>query len=280
VVTEYPAAIPALLIGTLALLHCFRSGRNASSVLYPTATLLLAGILCFALLLSYHRLAFGSSFRLGYNYTIHFAAASHSGIAGITYPKWNVIKKLLIGKRCGLLLFSPILALSPFGFRMLWRSNVSRASLCVAAAIATYYLLFNASYVNWWAGASFGPRYLSPGIPFTCMLLAPLWQRAKFGIRLPLAALALYGFGASLAGVATHPMVDESLVFPLKAAFHSLLHAEPYSGGGATNLGLINGLHGLASLIPLALIWTAAAAAWFWIDETENCKYQFRPPSR
>jgi hypothetical protein len=75
-------------------------------------------------------------------------------------------------------------------------------------------------------------------------------------------------------------MVDESLVFPLKAAFHSLLHAEPYSGGGATNLGLINGLHGLASLIPLALIWTAAAAAWFWIDETENCKYQFRPPSR
>src|SRR5919108_2786802 len=87
----------------------------------------------------------------------------------------------------------------------------------------SYYLLFNASYVNWWAGASFGPRYLSPGIPFTCMLLAPLWQHVKFGIRLPLAALALYGFGASLAGVATPPMGGEALVFPFKTAFYFLL---------------------------------------------------------
>jgi hypothetical protein len=39
---------------------------------------------------------------------------------------------------------------------------------------------------------------------------------------------------------------------------------------GAFNLGQLAGLHGLASLIPLLVVWGVALLLWIWIARTDR----------
>jgi hypothetical protein len=165
VVTEFPAAIPAVLLGVMALIYCWRGEPHARGFLRAAAALCFTAGLCLATILLYQKAAFGSPFRLGYEYVVNYQDTLHHGALGVTYPKWHPLLALLFGKRCGLLLFAPILLVVPYGFRLLWRAGLPRLSLCVSAGIAVYYVLFNASYLHWAAGSSLGPRYLSPACP-------------------------------------------------------------------------------------------------------------------
>ena len=261
VVTEFPAAVPALMIGVMALIYLQRPGRR--SFLYAGAALCFTGGLCLATILLYQKAAFGSPFRLGYEYVVNYQDTLQHGALGVTYPRWHTLWALLFGKRCGLLLFTPVLLAAPVGFRLLWRAGAPRISLCVSAGIALYYLLFNASYLHWEAGASFGPRYLSPGLPFACLFVAPVWQRARARLRVVLAALAVYGIAVALAGAASRPVIPESVSFPIREALPAFTRGELYQQGGAWNLGLLAGLHGLRTLVPLLAAWGIAGLAWW-----------------
>src|SRR6185437_11873669 len=195
VVTEFPAAIPAVMIEVMALIYFRRSAASTKNFLRAAAALCLMAGLCLATILIYQKAAFGSRFRLGYEYVVNYQDTLQHGALGLTYPKWHPLMALLFGKRCGLLLFAPVLVVAPVGFRLLWRAGLPRLSLCVSAGIAIYYLLFNASYLHWQAGASFGPRYLSPGLPFACLFVAPVWQWARARLKTVLAVLAVCGVG-------------------------------------------------------------------------------------
>jgi hypothetical protein len=266
VVSEYPAAIPAVLIGLMALVHSRNSAANKKSFYYPAAALCITAGLCLAVILIYQKVAFGSPLRLGYEYVVNYQETLHQGALGLSYPKLHPLVALLFGKRCGLLLFAPILALAPLGFRLLWRAGLPRLSLGVSAAIAIYYLLFNASYLYWQAGASFGPRYLSPGLPFACLFLAPLWQRATRPLKMALAAIAAYGILVALAGATTTPMISEAVSFPIPVSLGAFTRGRVYHEGGAWNLGVRLGLHGLWTVAPLTGILLIAAMVWWRVS--------------
>jgi hypothetical protein len=263
VVTEYPAAVPALLIGVMTLIYAWRSAQGGKTFFYAATALCFTAGLCLATILIYQKAAFGSPFRMGYEYVVNYQDTLQHGALGLTYPKWHALLGLLFGKRCGLLLFVPILPVVPFGFRLLWRAGRPRLSLVVSAGIAIYYLLFNASYLHWQAGASFGPRYLSPGLPFACVFVAPVWQRARPALKGVLAALAGYGVGVALVGVTTRPVIPEFVAFPIKDALSAFARGAVYQQGGAWNLGTLAGLHGLLTLAPLLAAWGIAGLVWW-----------------
>jgi len=270
VVTEYPAAIPAVMIGVMALVYCRRSAAQKKSFILSAAALLLTAGVCLATILLYQRAAFGSPFRLGYEYIVNYQETLRHGELGLSYPKWHALMALLFGKRCGLLLFAPVLLVAPVGFWLLWRGGGPRLSLGVSAGIALYYLLFNASYLYWQAGASFGPRYLSPGLPFACIFLAPVWERSRPALKAVVGALAGFGFAVALAGVTTRPVIPETIRFAVRDALISFSRGNLYQSGGAWNLGLLAGLPGMWSLAPLAAVWGVAGGIWWWIRGAKN----------
>ena len=270
VATEFPAAIPAVMIGVMALVYCRRLAPSTKNFLWDATALCFTAGLCLVTILVYQKAAFGSPFRLGYEYVINYQDTLQHGALGLTYPKWHPLIALLFGKRCGLLLFAPILMVSPFGFRFLWRAGLPRLSLWVSAGIAIYYLLFNASYLHWQAGASFGPRYLSPGLPFACLFVAPVWERSRPAIKAVLAVLATYGVGVALAGVAARPVIPEAVTFPIKAAMQAFVRGELYQQGEAWNLGLRVGLHGMLSLAPVIGVWAIAVLIWWRLGRSER----------
>lgn len=261
VVTEYPAAIAAVLIGIMALIYCRRSSANRKDFFYAAAALCGTAALCLAVILVYQKAAFGSPFRLGYEYIVNYRDTLQHGELGLTYPHAHALFALLVGKRCGLLLFAPVLVVAPLGFRLLWRAGVSRLSLGVSAGIALYYLLFNASYLYWQAGSSFGPRYLSPGLPFACLFVAPVWERARPAMKGVLGALIAFGVLVGLAGATSYPVISETIRFPLRTALPALARGELYPGGW--NLGSIAGLRGLLSVAPLPAVWAMAGLLWW-----------------
>src|SRR5262249_59060774 len=152
-----------------------------------------------------------------------------------------------------------------------------REAAIVAAAIAIYFVLLNASYAYWEGGWSYGPRHASPAIPFLCIGLAILWTIVPAVGRWILAALSAYGVAVPLVAVSAMPLPPANLRRPLQEflwpAFRDgdlALNSQTMASGGvdtdfrahhepraAFNLGMKLGLTGHASLLPLAAVWIA-----------------------
>ncbi len=148
--------------------------------------------------------------------------------------------------------------------------------------VALFYLLLNASYFYWDGGWSYGPRQLSPGLPFLAIGLAPLWDNWRRAGRAVLVAGWIWGVALSLIAVSTTAQPPSSVKAPVREllwpAFrdgdlslnhqtfvHGTAQADQLRGGSiphaAWNLGEVAGLHGHLSLVPLGVIWVVAAAA-------------------
>jgi hypothetical protein len=119
-------------------------------------------------------------------------------------------------------------------------------------------LLLNASYYMWWGGAALGPRHLVPALPFLALglpLVLP-GRREWWAIAAP---LLLVSMANQLAAVAVDPLVP----FPtdvLGHAFGNLRAGRVAIQPGASNLGLLLGLPGWTSLLPVVGLW--AAGLW------------------
>jgi hypothetical protein len=277
-VTEYPAAPASALLALFALSQIWPAGAAAR---WRAAWGVSAGAaICIAVLLAYLHAAFGG-FRPSYAYydPNSFAFMQQQGYMGLTYPHPDRLLKLLFGCARGLFFASPFLLAAPLGLWWLWKEREYRAAAFVTTALAAYYFLFNASFYWWKAGLSFGPRYAGACIPFLCLGLPPAWQRASRPWRRVLALLAACGVFVALMIVSTTSELSMQDACPIVHAswpeFWSggmaanrdsmLTVAEAGSSGqyGAFNLGQLIGLHGLASLIPLLVVWAAAAIAWW-----------------
>jgi hypothetical protein len=275
VVTEYQAAVPAIFIGVLVVERLRRDQwRGARECLAPLA----AGVaIAAAPLLAYNALAFDSPFRIGYASEEGFKEMQ-TGLFGITYPKPSIVRELLFGSYRGLLPLAPLMAAAPFGLaRLAGRRHTGPA--LVAGGIVLYYLLLNASYYFWEGGWFYGPRQLTPGLPFLALGLAPLWDRGRQLWRSVLVAGWICGATVTLVAVSTTPQPPSSFKSPVREllwpAFRdgdlSLNHQTFVHGGAdpdrlrggslphaAWNLGELAGLRGLPSLLPLGLVWVLA----------------------
>jgi hypothetical protein len=240
-----------------------------------------AGV-CLVVLLWYLHAAFGT-FRPSYSYydPNSFSFMQQQGYLGLTYPHPDRLLKILFGCSRGLFFASPVLVAAPLGLRWLWKEKVYSAETLAAAAIAAYYFLFNASFYWWKAGLSFGPRYAGASIPMLCIGLPVAWRRATPGWRRGLVGLALFSVFLALMVVSTKSQLSTQdscpIVHATWPAFWSghlslnrdsmltVAEAESSGGHGAFNLGQLLGLRGLASLIPLLLVWGIAALLWMRI---------------
>jgi hypothetical protein len=271
-VTEYPAAPASAMLAFLALSQAWARGPAARWRV--VAGVGLGAAICLGVLMAYLHAAFGA-FRPSYSYydPNSFSFMQQQGYMGLTYPHPDRLLKILFGCSRGLLFASPVLLAAPVGLWRLWKGGTHRAAALVAAGIAAYYFLFNASFYWWKAGLTFGPRYAGACIPFVCVGLAVAWGRATIGRRRMLIALAACGVLLALMVVSTtsqlamqdscpilHSTVPAFWSGKLATNRESMLTASESNGGyGAFNLGQLVGLRGLASLLPLFAIWGLGA---------------------
>ena len=255
-VVEYPSAVPAALLACVGLIYGYRHGRRVLiRVIIAEAV---GALICAAILGLYQWVAFGSPFHLGYQSSLFRATDMKAGFLGLTYPKWSALLGITFGLQRGIFLHSPVLLIACVGV-ILSLKNAQFQPLRVAAIlIVVYFVLFNASYTNWWGGWSYGPRYLSPGLPFLCFGLAEIWVRGRRTSRVGVIGLSLLGFATTLAGVATTHVWPKQEPFPVKSAMHAFFNGQLM--GDRRNVGLVLGLHGLRSLLPLLAFWIAALA--------------------
>ena len=78
---------------------------------------------------------------------------------------------LLFSPGKGLFVYVPILAALPFAFAVFVK-RFTREAILIFAVFVFYVLLFSAWYY-WWGGTSWGPRFLTPTLPFLILALAP-----------------------------------------------------------------------------------------------------------
>lgn len=280
-VTEYPAAPASVMLALFALSSAWRRGetsrwRAASGVAVG------AGI-CVIVLVGYLYAAFGS-LRPSYSYydPNSFTFMQQRGYLGLTYPHPDRLLKLLFGCSRGLFFASPAALAAPLGLWWLWKEKSCSAAAVVAAGVALYYFLFNASFYWWKAGLAFGPRYAGGAIPLLCVGLSVAWQRATPMWRRVLVGLALGSVAFTLMVVSTTSQLSMQdscpmwhSVWPAFWSGHMALNHESMltvsevgtsTHYGAFNLGQLLGLQGLASLIPLLMMWAVAAAVWVRIN--------------
>jgi len=273
-VSEFPAAVPAVLLAGLSLVHAWPLGR--ARALRVLGALGGGAFACAAVLMAFQYACFGSPFHLAYSSEQGYESMRH-GIFGIGLPRLGPLRQILFGEYRGLLPLAPELAVAPIGLAiLLFKSDRHKRAALIAGAIGVYYVLLNAGYTYWEGGWSYGPRHLAPGIPFFCVGLAIVWTEAPAIVRAGLAALSVWGAALSIVAVATMATPPVQFTRPVRElllpAFRDgdlalttqrftdirtdidawRRHVEPKA---AFNLGMKIGLHGHASLIPLALVW-------------------------
>ena len=276
-VTEYPAAPASALLAFLALWQAWPRGSSAR-----WRVVLGVGVgvtICLIVLTIYLYAVFGS-FTPGYRYldSRQFTFMQQRGYLGLTYPHPDRLLKLLFGCSRGLFVASPVMLAAAAGLRLLWKKRTYCAATFVAAAIIVYYFLFNASFYWWKSGLSFGPRYAGASFPLLCIGLPIAWERATPAWRKVLMALAVVSVGGTLIVVSTTsqlamqdgcPIVHSS--WPAfwsgqmamnRVSMLTVSEAGSSPQYGAFNLGQLIGLRGLASLIPLLVVWAVAGLIW------------------
>lgn len=282
-VTEFPAAVPAVILTVFALV---RAGPHGWRRVAGTAVALgLAATACAVVLGVYHWACFGSPFHVAYTSEEGFAAMK-VGFFGLSMPTAIRLRQILTGEYRGLLPLAPVLAVAPIGLALLMRKRVSRDAAVVAVLIAAFYLLLNSSYYYWEGGWSYGPRHISPAIGFVCLGLAPLWTHGRLAGRVVLGGLAVYGVALSLIAVATMPQPPGSmyqpvsqLLWPAFEAGKLSLNPQGFTAKEASVDDIVEnrnpaawnigqrwlGLKGHASLVPLFAVWAAALGAWMTV---------------
>jgi len=261
--TEYPAVAAAAILSMLALVHTWPRGRGAMA--RAAAGILVGAGVCVVALLLYQRAAFGSFWHNSYASMVG-QGGMKEGIIGVTYPKTEAIRGLLIGRFRGLLPLAPVLAASPLGFALLVTVPRARAASVAAVLVFLFYLLFYASFVYWHGGWCFGPRYLGSALPFLCLPLAIVWDRAPKLLKPILGIVALAGVALALLGASTDALTNVAIRDPVVdvywPAFRRGQMMLTSRTTGAWNLGQLVGLKGLASLAPLVAVWIGAAVLW------------------
>jgi PA14 domain-containing protein len=272
---------PALLIAApLALYALFRLGLNRQLAAFTFGALVVGVVL-----LAYNRSAFDNPLFLSYE---AYKSAENSqfpeqaiGFVGLTYPRLNILFKILIDPQRGLLFCNPVLLLTvPAIVFMATRPRLRAEALLLGFAVIAM-ILFNASFgesiVSWGGGTATGPRQLAAAIPFMVVPLAFLpkrWNPIFAGLA------AVSGFAMLMAAAVEphfpyeydNPLRDFALQGYLRGDF--AYDRDAFFGGAAIvdestafNLGKLAGLPGVLQLWPLAILWLGSG---WWLPKKVN----------
>jgi hypothetical protein len=272
VVSEYPSAPAAAIVLGLALLHA--RGR----LLRVTVCAALGAGAALLVLALYNASTFGSPFFVSYAGIQGWPGMS-AGIFGVTLPRRTVLQEILLGQFRGLIPLAPAVALAPIGLVLWWRKSTNRLAVAAAAGVSVYYLLFNAAFFYWDGGFTYGPRYIGAALPFMFLGLAQVWTSGTLVVRWLIGLLVGFGVAVTTMAISTIVLLPEDVSAPLmqlivpaflradlaqnRQSFLQYGTANPAQGLlGAWNLGQLVGLPGLASLLPLGVVWALAFGVW------------------
>lgn len=171
VVVEYQAVLAGSVIGLWAVWRY----RADPRVLVP---FLVAGLIGVLPLFAYNLFAFGTPFRIGYSGVVGFEGMNQ-GLFGLTFPRFAVLRAILIEPARGLFWVAPILFLAPLGLGLMVEARTTRGLALTAAGVAVVALLVNAAYVYWDGGNATGPRHAMPLAGALALGLAPLWMAVR-----------------------------------------------------------------------------------------------------
>jgi len=264
VVSEYPTALMVVVLFGYVVYKAYRQGRW----LQPGWTALSGAVVAFFWMM-YNNAIFGGPLSLGYSYSELWVNQHHTGFMSLNLPHWEAVWGITFGVFRGLFFLSPILLLAIPGFGRWWQLRQYRAEFWVAVLSVGLIFLFNASSIMWWGGFAIGPRYLLPMLPFWVLPLAFVfsWWGQNWWLR----GLAIVLGGWSL--VATWGLTLAEQAFPSDAIkFPLLQYALPnwLAGNIARNFGVVFGLHGGWSLLPLGIGVVVLGVVWVLGAKTLN----------
>ena len=148
----------AFALVALAFVFVYHRRHLIAFMAVPTVD---AGILLAHNLVLFQRVAGG------YGRLDHFSGPLLEGVAG-----------LLISPNRGLFIFTPIMLFAVVGAVEVWRMNVRPWLRFLVVGVALQLVLY-AKFDEWWAGYTYGPRYMVDILPALTLLLAyglvPLW---------------------------------------------------------------------------------------------------------
>ncbi|MDZ4063748.1 MAG: hypothetical protein U1E22_03675, partial [Coriobacteriia bacterium] len=160
---------------------------------------------------AYHQACWGSPFAVSMSFLANpqFASEASRGVFGVVGPTAQSVWGLLGSAKKGLIYFSPVFLpglMAVVGAALISRH---RKEAALAFAVVLWMLLYNVSLVNWDAGWTVGPRYVTVLVPFVMFSLALLLREVSARIRGTLLA-GVAGLGISSVVV----MVSTSTMFP------------------------------------------------------------------
>lgn len=279
---EYPAALGAAIILVYGIL---RGGRTTSSV----ALLAAGGGAGLLSCVIYNLLAFHQAFFITYAAYAHdpkAAFVAHSqGILGVRLPIfdaslwpffWDHLLAITIGPLRGIFLLNPVVIIA-FSGLLLIRQSAKRGLLAehlTGLCMVVVYLVFNASYgdsiVYWGGGYAFGPRHLTPIIPFLALpMLNALDRRVLRAAFWPLFTLSVFFCWMA---VAIDPLTPYSPDRPIQEYYLPKMMTRSFAmetsgifsdtlmtgDSVALNLGKAVGFSGWSEFFPLMIFWVGA----------------------
>ncbi len=201
-------------------------------------------------LAAYNVAIYGSPFSQGYAH-LHgareFVAGMGHGVEGLGAPSLGALWGITFSPYRGLFVLSPFLLLAFPGLVAMWRRRADRPAALLCAYAAGALLLFNGGYYFWDGGVSLGPRHFAPALPFLLFPVAFALRRARWyraGRALIILSIGIVAL-CCVTVVIFLPGVPDPI---LTLALPRLLH-----GPTPNNWGLLLGLRGPASLLPLAV---------------------------
>ncbi len=281
ITTEYPAAIGLCVIGLYLLVkNSFVGGKiEITRSITRAIPFTLGAVIGILPLVTYNFALFGKLFYTPYSvYAANPAGPfpEHAkGFLGITWPSLENLHYISFGLQRGIFPVNPVLTLLivaiPIAIFESKELKHLRAELVMAVTIMAGFIWLNTSFgagiMYTGGGASVGPRYLVPMLPFAMLPLAALTYTGLG--RFALYFLGLISIAIMLMATATEPRVPYDYLNPVKDLFlwgytHGRFATEPYGifsknlmtdDSVAFNFGKLFGLPGPWQLIPLIALW-------------------------
>jgi hypothetical protein len=202
----------AIYVPPLLYLVAARTPARQGRAVTARLVAFVAGLLPFVVILLWaNAQRFGDPFQSGYRGE------------GFTTPVWKGVFGLLFSPGKGILFYAPPLVLSVILWPRFRRSDPALANfLALAWGVA---LIVYGTWWAWYGGWCWGPRFLVPLIPLSCLPLAALPDRRSWRV---LAGIALgVGIGVQLLGVLTDVTVLYSQAAGSGESRYDPLHFAP-----------------------------------------------------
>jgi hypothetical protein len=133
----------------------------------------------------------------------------------------------------------------------------SSAEIVIPLLIIAFFTLFFLTYVSWAGGWGVGPRFFIPAMAFLYLFAARGFERFPI-ISALLIAVSVFNMLTVTSVKALFEGFDQGPALhydPLGVCLLDFVHGELAKGPGSFNLGMLMGLRGLPSLLPLLGVW-------------------------